>query len=130
MATRPSSRSACITSSTESAITSRLTSEARMPSWPMAMASDTVMVLKVSGTAPASRTPALAAMASLSRWMLQGVTSFQDDATPTWGRSKSSSVKPTARSIDRAGARSRPAVTSVERGRPGVLEVVVVISRS
>ena len=33
-----------------------------------------------------------------------GVTSFQDDATPTWGRSKSSSVKPTARSMERAGA--------------------------
>src|SRR5215218_8118400 len=117
MATRPSIRSACITSSTESAITSRLTSDARMPSWPMAMASETAMVLNSSGTAPASRTPDLAASASLSRWMLQGVTSFQDEATPTWGRWKSSSVKPTARSMARAPARSRPAVTSVERGR-------------
>jgi hypothetical protein len=32
VATRPSSRSACITASTESAMTSRLTSEARIPS--------------------------------------------------------------------------------------------------
>src|SRR5215218_6996579 len=85
----------------------------------MAMASDTVMVLKVSGTAPARRTPSLAAIARRSRWMLQGVTSFQDDATPTWGRSKSSSVKPTARSIERAGARSRPAVAAVRGGGAG-----------
>src|SRR5919108_4384407 len=117
MATRPSMRSACIISSTESAITSRLTSEAFMPSWPMAMASEMAMVPNSSGTPPARRTPALAASASLSRWMLQGVTSFQEEATPTWGRSKSSSVKPTARSMERAPARSRPAVTSVERGR-------------
>src|SRR6266540_5662238 len=117
MATRPSIRSACITSSTESAITSRLTSDAFMPSWPMAMASETAMVPNSSGTPPARRTPALAASASLSRWMLQGVTSFQDEATPTWDRSKSSSVKPTARSMERAPARSRPTVTSVERGR-------------
>ena len=47
--TIPSSRSACITVSTESAMTSRETSEARMPSWPMAMPSDTAMVLNSSG---------------------------------------------------------------------------------
>ena len=58
------------------------------------------------------------------------MTSFQDDATPTWGRSKSSSVKPTARSIERAGARSRPAVTSVDLGRPGALEAGVVMGGS
>ena len=44
--------------------------------------------------------------------MLQGVTSFQLVATPTWGLSQSSSVIPTARSMARAGARSYPAVTS------------------
>ena len=48
---------------------------------------------------------------------MQGVTSFQDEATPIWGFSKSSSVKPTARSIDRAGARSAPSVTSRLLGR-------------
>ena len=42
--TRASKRSACIMISTESAMTSRLTSEARMPSWPMEMPSDTAMV--------------------------------------------------------------------------------------
>ncbi len=38
--------------------------------------------------------------------MLQGVTSFHDEATPTWGLSQSSSVIPMARSMARAGARS------------------------
>ena len=47
--TEPSSRSACITTSTESAITSRDTSEKCMPSCPMAMPSDTEMVPNSSG---------------------------------------------------------------------------------
>src|SRR6059058_1454871 len=41
--TRASMRSACITVSTESAMTSRLTSEARMPSCPIEMPSDTAI---------------------------------------------------------------------------------------
>ena len=44
--------------------------------------------------------------------MLHGVTSFQDEAMPIWGFVKSSSEKPTARSIARAGARAGPSVTS------------------
>ena len=48
--------------------------------------------------------------------MLQGVTSFQLDATPTWALSQSASVMPTARSMARAGARSIPSVTSWLRG--------------
>ena len=69
--TRPSNRSACITVSTESAITSRLTSEARMPSWPMEMPSDTAMVTNSRGNPPASRTPSLARLASRSSGRLQ-----------------------------------------------------------
>ena len=42
--TEPSSRSAIITVSTESAITSRDTSEKCMPSWPIEMPSDTEIV--------------------------------------------------------------------------------------
>ena len=42
--TDPSRRSACITVSTLSAITSRDTSEKCMPSWPIEMPSDTEMV--------------------------------------------------------------------------------------
>ena len=47
--TMPSRRSACITDSTESAMTSRETSEARMPSWPIEMPSDTEIVPNSSG---------------------------------------------------------------------------------
>ena len=42
--TLPSRRSACMTVSTESAITSRLTSEKCIPSWPIAMPSETEIV--------------------------------------------------------------------------------------
>ena len=52
MPTKASIRSACITSSTESAIRSRLMSEAFMPSCPIAMPSDTAIVVNSSGTAP------------------------------------------------------------------------------
>jgi hypothetical protein len=51
---------------------------------------------------------------------LQGVISFQDDATPICGLSTSSSVMPTARSIARAGARRSPCVTSWLRGLPSL----------
>ena len=102
----PSRRSACTTHSTESAMTSRETSEARMPSWPIEMPSLTAMVPNSSGKPPAARTPSLAAFASRCSGMLQGVTSFQDEATPIWERSQSSSPRPTARSMARAGARS------------------------
>ena len=50
--TRPSKRSACITSSTESAMTSRLISDAFIPSWPIAMPSETAIVVNSIGTAP------------------------------------------------------------------------------
>jgi hypothetical protein len=110
--TIPSNRSACITVSTESAMTSRLTSEARIPSWPIEMPSDTAMVLNSIGNPPASRTPSLACFARRSSGRLQGVTSFQDEATPIWGLLQSSSPIPMARSIARAGARSYPSVTS------------------
>ena len=47
--TMPSNRSACITSSTESAMTSRLISDAFMPSWPIAMPSETAIVVNSIG---------------------------------------------------------------------------------
>ncbi|MGH9157249.1 MAG: hypothetical protein ACRD1K_15750 [Acidimicrobiales bacterium] len=52
-----------------------------------------------SGTPPASPTPALARLASRSSG---------NDATPTCVRPQSSSPKPTARSMARAGARTNP----------------------
>ncbi len=118
--TSPSKRSACITVSTESAMTSRLTSDARIPSWPIEMPSLTAIVLNSNGKPPAARTPSLARLASRSRGRLHGVTSFHDEATPIWGLSQSSSVMPTARNMARAGARSKPSVTSKERGFIGL----------
>ncbi len=101
-----SKRSACMTVSTESAMTSRLTSDARMPSWPIEMPSLTAMVTNSMGNAPASRTPTLARLARRSSGRLQGVTSFHDEATPTCDLPQSASVMPMARSMARAGARS------------------------
>ena len=114
--TSASSRSACTTVSTESAMTSRLTSEARIPSWPMEMPSETAMVVNSSGKPPAARTPSLARLASRSSGRLHGVTSFHDEHTPTCDLPQSSSPMPTARSIARAGARPTPSVTSWLRG--------------
>ncbi len=109
---RASKRSACMTVSMESAMTSLDTSEARMPSWPMEIPSDTAMVTNSTGNPPPSSTPSLERLASRSSGMLHGVTSFHDEATPTWGLFQSSSVMPMARSIARAGARVGPSVTS------------------
>src|ERR671912_180191 len=114
--TSASSRSACMTVSTESAMTSRDTSDARMPSWPIEMPSLTAMVVNSIGNPPAARTPIFERLASRSSGMLQGVTSFHDEHTPTCGLPQSSSVMPMARSMARAGARSNPSVTSRLRG--------------
>ena len=74
------------------------------------------MVTNSKGTPPASRTATLVRLANRSRGRLHGVTSFQLDATPICGLDMSSSVSPIARSIERAGARLLPRVTSVLRG--------------
>ena len=124
--TDPSSRSAIITVSTESAITSRETSEKCMPSWPIEIPSETEMVPNSSGKPPAACTPFFTASASRSRERLHGVSSFQDDATPISGLPKSASPIPTARSIPRAAVASRPSVTSRERGLGSLAEVVAI----
>ena len=67
-----SKRSACITISTESAITSRETSDARMPSCPIEMPSETAMVTNSKGTPPASRTATFARLARRSSGRLHG----------------------------------------------------------
>ncbi len=112
MATKASNRSACITSSTESAMTSRETSDARIPSCPIEIPSDTAIVAKVRPTPPAAATPVLALLDSSGPVRLQGVTSLPAETTPTWGLAKSSSVSPTARSMARAPALDAPSVTS------------------
>ncbi len=103
IATRPSKPSAPITVSIESAITSRDTSEYFMPSVPIEIASDTVMVLKITGLAPAPLTPSAAWRASASMCTLHGVTWLHVEQTPTCDFAKSARVKPTACSIARPG---------------------------
>src|SRR3546814_4206743 len=65
-------------------MTSRDTSDACMPSWPIEIPSLTAMVMNSIGNPPASRTPSFDFLASRSSGMLQGVTSFHDEHTPTW----------------------------------------------
>src|SRR6266404_245752 len=57
MQTRPSNRCPSATSSIESAITSRETSDARIPAVPIETPSETEIVLNSSGVPPPSRTP-------------------------------------------------------------------------
>src|SRR5437867_5741471 len=96
------------TSSIESAITSRETSEVFMPSVPMVMPSLIAMVLNSMGVPPASRTPRFTCSASRRRLKLHGMVSVQVLAMPTIGRARSASEKPIALKYERAGARSRP----------------------
>ena len=79
-----------------------------MPSWFIAMPSHTPMVLTCSGVPPAMRMPALTASAICWRWRCPGMTSFWAETTATSGRSSSSSVRPSALSRLRCGARARP----------------------
>ena len=74
------------------------------------------MVPNCIGKPPAAITPCLDAFAKRSSERLHGVTSFHDEAIPICGLAKSSSFIPIARSIPRAGARSKPSVTNPERG--------------
>ena len=77
IATSPSKPSAPATVSIESAITSRDTSEYFIPSVPIEMPSDTVMVPKMTAFPPAPFTPVDARAESVSMCMLHGVTSLQ-----------------------------------------------------
>ena len=96
------------TSSIESAITSRLTSEVFMPSLPIVMPSEMAIVLNSIGLAPAALMPAFSGTASSRRPKLQGIVSVQTLETPTNGLSMSSAFRPIAWRKERAAARSRP----------------------
>ena len=69
----------------------------------------------------------MTALASRSSERLQGVISFQDDATPICGLAKSSSSMPTALSMPRAAAFSRPSVTSRLRGLTSAVGVLAAV---
>src|SRR5258707_2622311 len=81
-----------------------------MPSVPMEMPSLTVMVPNICGMAPAVCSDLLASCARSFKPRLQGVMLLYALATPTIGLSKSASPKPTARNMERFGARSTPCV--------------------
>ena len=102
-ATTPSHIAPRTASSIESAITSRDTSDARMPSVPMLMPSETTMVLNSIGVPPAARIPSFTFAPSSRRCRLQGVASVQVFATAMSGFSRSASLSPVAFSIARAG---------------------------
>jgi hypothetical protein len=104
----PSMLSACTAVSIESAITSRDTSEYFMPSVPMEIPSETVIVPKICGIAPAFFSACSARSASSFNPLLQGVMVEKPLAMPTMGLSKSLSLKPTARNMARLGERCAP----------------------
>ncbi len=95
MATKPSMPAQPTTVSMESAMTSRETSEYFMPSLPIEMPSEMVMVLKTMALPPAAFAPFSDSSASLSMCMLHGVTLPQVEAMPMSGFLKSSGLKPT-----------------------------------
>ena len=98
------------TNSMESAMTSRLTSEARMPSVPMVSPSLMAIVLNSMGVPPAARMPSFTLVERRRRWKLQGIVSIQVLATPMRGLARSASENPMALNMAREGARSRPSV--------------------
>ena len=106
--TRPSNMWLRATSSTESATTSRLISEPFIPSVPIVMPSVMEIVLTSMGVPPAARIPCITFSASFRWFQLQGIVPIQEWATPICGRERSSSLKPTAFIMARAGARSGP----------------------
>ena len=114
MVITPSIPSQPTTVSIESAITSLLTREYFIPSVPMEIPSEIVIVLKITAFPPAASTPLADSRASRSICMLQGVTWLHVEATPTRGLLKSSLLKPTGYSIARLGALSGPSNTFEE----------------
>ena len=90
-ATTASKRWPRATSSIESAITSRETSEVFMPVVPIVIPSEIAIVLSSIGVPPAARMPSLTFAASARRWKLQGIVSIQVEATPMIGLASASS---------------------------------------
>ena len=79
----------------ESAITSRETSEYFIPSVPIEIPSEIVIVLKIVAFPPAESMPRADSRANWSMCMLQGVTMLHVEAIPIWGFAKSLSLYPT-----------------------------------
>ena len=77
-------------------MTSRLTSDAFIPSLPMVMPSEMAIVLNSIALAPALRMPAFNGIASSRSPKLQGMVSVQQLETPTNGFWMSSALRPIA----------------------------------
>ena len=101
-ATTASNRCPRATSSIESAITSRLTSDAFMPSVPIVMPSEIAIVLNSIGVPPAARMPSFTFADRRRRWKLHGIVPIHVFATPMSGLRRSSSREP-----DRIQVRAR-----------------------
>ena len=113
--TRASYAWARTTVSMESAMTSRETSEKRIPGVFWLIPSETEMVLKTLGENALSMSERSSAVA-IGSWVIeQGLIPEPLLAMPTTGRLKSSSSRPIARIIARAGARSLPSLVTHER---------------
>ena len=95
-------------------MTSLETNEYLIPSVPIEIPSDIVMVLKRTDFRPASSTESHIVLANSLICILHGVTLDQVDAIPTCGFLKSSSVKPVGLSIDLAPACSTPSTKEDE----------------
>jgi hypothetical protein len=76
-------------------MTSRETREYFIPSVPIEIPSEIVMVLKIIAFPPALSMPSADSRARPSMCMLQGVTMLQVEATPTSDLEKSFSLNPT-----------------------------------
>ena len=72
-----------MTNSTESAITSRETKEALIPSCPMDIPSDTAIVEKIRPAESSPLTPSFAKFDNSGPVKLQGVTSLPAETMPT-----------------------------------------------
>ncbi len=108
MATTASNMWASTTSSIESAISSRLTSEARIPGVPIVIPSEIAIVLSSIGVPPAARIPSLTFAPSARRWKLHGIVSIHVLATAMIGFASASSSNPMPFRYARAAARSGP----------------------
>ncbi len=83
---------ALATSSIESAISSRETSDARIPAVPMVIPSEIAIVFSSIGVPPAARMPSLTFAASTRLLKLHGIVSIHECATPTIGFARSSAL--------------------------------------
>ena len=91
IATTASNAWASHTSSIESAIRSRLTSDAFIPWVPIVIPSEIAIVLSSIGVPPAARMPSLTLAPSARRWKLHGIVSIHVLATATSGLDRASS---------------------------------------